>query len=438
MNIPKNNSSLKVIEGLLKEVKHNTLLRMITLAEKQLNPFNYHLSFEAKKRLKWLYVLYHEQNDNVTIAAKRIGITRQWLLVLKNKFEKGSRNPRVLEPKIKAPHDTSNRKRIPKETEKKIIEVRDMSRNVWGKEKIAVVMKRDHGIKVNPNTVNSYLHKHKRINPRISLKNQRAWRAKKARENPQAELRVKYRPPKEIKDLAPGALIEKDMKYVPKYTRNDLSKAGENFFNQHTELCSFTRIRAIEIEKDGTAKGSVESHIRSLSRFPFKIACENTDNGSENNAEFREQLQDENVFHFYSNVGTPTDNPRVERSHLTDELEFYQRGGLKKTFEEQREASLEWEHFYNFIRPHQVLGYLAPMEFYELWKENPEEAFVITRKYQTYLSKQRKRLASARRIKKREQIESLMKFIEAKLKDQKTAIKRSKLQLINCQLCSLA
>ena len=140
----------------------------------------------------------------------------------------------------------------------------------------------------------------------------------------------------------------------------------------------------------------------------------------------------------YSNIGTPTDNPRVERSHLTDELEFYQRGGLKKTFEEQRQALEEWEHFYNFKRPHQALGYLTPMEFYELWKEKPEAAYEITRKYQAYLKKQNIRLANARRIKRREQIEALMKFIDAKLEDKKQQIYRSKLQLINCQLCSLA
>jgi hypothetical protein len=175
-----------------------------------------------------------------------------------------------------------------------------------------------------------------------------------------------------------------------------------------------------------------------MKKFPFKVACENTDNGNENNKDYREQLQKENVFHFYSNIGTPTDNPRVERSHLTDEIEFYQRGGLKKSFEEQKEAIKEWEYFYNWKRPHQALGYLTPIEFYNLWKENPDEAYKITKKYQLYLSKQRKRLSSARRIKKEEQIGILMKFIDAKLKENKTQINRSKLQLINCQLCSLA
>lgn len=428
-------SSFKNIDELLQEVKSNNLMRMITIAEKQLNPFNYQLSFIAKKRLRWLYSLYHEQDGNVTVSAKKIGITRQWLSGLKFKFEKNGRDPRSLEPESKAPHNTDNRKRVSKKVEDKIIEIRDLSRNVWGKDKISAHLERNCSIKVNPNTVNSYLHKHKRISLKISLKNSVAWKAKIAREKQDVEFRVKYRPPKEIKDLAPGALVEKDMKYVPKYRQEAPGKAGENFFNQHTEICSFTRIRTMELAVDGGALGSAEAHRKSLRRFPFKVACENTDNGSENNGAFREQLQEDDVFHFYSNIGTPTDNPRVERSHLTDELEFYQRGGLKRSFEEQKEALAEWEHFYNFKRPHQALGYLTPMKFYELWKENPEASHAITKKYQAYLLKQRKRLANARRIKRKEQIENLMKFIDAKLKDQKTAINRSKLQLINCQLC---
>jgi len=438
MKTTKKEGYFKDKEDLLKQVKHNSLLRMITTAEKELNKFNYQLSFEAKKRLRWLYILYYEQNRNVTKTAKKIGISRPWLSYLKSVFEKGGKDPRKLEPETKAPHNRDNRKRISKDVEKKILKIRDDSKNIWGKVKIATTLKRDYQIEINPNTVNKYLHKNKRIDPKISLKNSKAWKAKVAREKMNIELRVKYRPPKEIKDYRPGALVEKDMKYVPKHKQEAPGKAGENFFNQHTEICSFTRIRSLELESNGHALESSESHKRSVKSFPFKVACLNTDNGSENNGYFREQLQKENVFHFYSNIGTPTDNPRVERSHLTDELEFYQRGGLKKTFEEQRQAIKEWEYFYNFKRPHQALGYLTPMEFYELWKENPNEAYSITKKYQAYLLKQKIRLANARKIKKKEQIEALMKFIDAKLKDRKSTIQRSKLQLINCQLCSVA
>ena len=91
-------------------------------------------------------------------------------------------------------------------------------------------------------------------------------------------------------------------------------------------------------------------------------------------------MQKGNVFHFYSNAGTPTDNPRVERSHLTDELEFYSKGGLRKTFEEQKIEIKKWEQFYNEKRPHQALGYLTPLEFYELWKKDTKATEKIVKK----------------------------------------------------------
>jgi transposase InsO family protein len=421
----------------LEDIKERNIHRMTNLAEKKLNPKHYYLSEAAKKRLHWLYVLYYEQGGNVMKAANKIGISRQWLSPLKNLFEKKGRDPRKLEPESKAPHSTKNRKRISKDVEDEILKIRNDSRNVWGKVKIAVALERDHQIKIDPNTVNKYLHKHKKIDPKISLKNTRAWQAKVARESPEAELVVRYRPPKAIKDLAPGALVEKDMKYVGKHTRTDFSKDASGFFSQHTEIDSFTRIRSTVLKRDASAKGSAEAHEESKKKFDFVTACMNTDNGSENKKEFRDALKKDTVFQFYSNKGTPTDNPRVERSHLTDDVEFYLKGGLKDTFEEQVVANSEWDRFYNWTRPHQALGYLTPIAFHELWKVDEKKAHSIVETYQKYLKKQSMRLASARRIKKKEQVEKLMEFIDVKI-NEKVGIKKAINSLIHCQLCSVA
>ncbi|MDO8572539.1 MAG: hypothetical protein Q7S11_02065 [bacterium] len=194
-----NNLKIPLRNDWLGEIKRRSLERMRNTAEKELNPNHYQLSSEAKKRLCWMYALYKEQGGNVTVAARNIGISRQWLSELKAVFEKHRKDPRSLEPESKAPKNTRNRKRISKEVEGKILEVRALSKNVWGKQKIAVVLLRDHHIVVAPNTVNKYLHKHKKIDPKISLKNERAWKAKLEREKPEAELFVRYRPPKAIR-----------------------------------------------------------------------------------------------------------------------------------------------------------------------------------------------------------------------------------------------
>ena len=429
----------KGLDALLKSVRNNSDDIMQALAIKKLNPNNYHLSKEAKKRLGWLYLLYHEKKGNIFKTSLKIGISRQWLSHLKQVFEKNNKDPRSLEPESKAPHNTDQRDRISEKTEKLIIEVRDESLNSWGKEKIAYVLKRDYDIKVNPNTVNKYLHKHKRICPKISLKNIKAFQDKKQRESEDILFKVKFRPPSIIKDYAPGALVEKDMKYLPKpRPKYDDGKHKENFWYQFTEIDSFTRIKTIEISDESDTVSAIEKHKEALKRFPFKVACENTDNGFENNNDFSKELKKEEVFHFYSNVGTPTDNPRVERSHLTDDLEFYNKNNISGDLETQRKKSKMWEYSYNFKRPHQALGYLTPMEFYELWKKNPEKAYAITEKWQKYLRKQSIRLAKARKIKKKEQIDSLMAFIDAKLDYKKEEVYEAKLQLINCQLCSVA
>lgn len=420
----------------LDDIKNNHLEHMKNAVERELNPKRYQLSNEARKRLYWIWIIYEECDDNVTKSAKKIGVSRQWLSGLKTLFENKGKDPRVLEPKSKAPINVKNRKRISKDTENIILKVRDSSKNIWGKEKVARVLLRDYKIKISPNTVNNYLHKHKRIDPKISLKNIKSWKAKKDRE--EAQLCARYRPPKQIKDYVPGALVEKDIKFVPIISPiMRQGKCGDAFWSQHTMIDSFTRIRTLELTKGSKSEDSVTAYRNSKDRLPFNIACENTDNGSENKYKFREELQKENVFQFYSNSGTPTDNPRVERSHLTDDLEFYQKGGLKKTFEEQKIALGAWEYFYNFIRPHQALGYLTPIEFHELWKADKEKALKIVAAYQKYLMKQKIRLAGARKIKRQDQIEKLMQFIDIKL-NKTIGIIKAKNQLINCQLCSVA
>ena len=426
------------VKGWIELVKTNSTNIMQTLAEKRLNPNNYHLSSDTKKRLRWLYLLYYDQRENTSAAARKAGISRQWLSHLKQIFEHNNKDPRCLEPESRAPNDTSNRNRISKEAEDLIIKIRDDSLNSWGKEKIARVLKRDYGIKVNHNTVNKYLHKHKRIDPKISLKNSRAFEDKKYRDSEDILLKVKFRPPSKLKDYAPGALVEKDMKYLVKPKQRHYGKHRDNYWYQFTETDSFTRIRTLEVSDEQDTAATIASHKEASKRFPFKVACENTDNGFENNNDFSKELKKENVFHFYSNRSTPTDNPRVERSHLTDDLEFYLKGNLFNDLRQQKEATRKWEDNYNFKRPHQALAYLTPMEFYALWKKNPEEAYAITEKWQKYSRKQRLRLVKARRIKKKEQINILMKFIDAKLKRNKQEVEDAKLQLIDCQLCSVA
>jgi len=265
----------------LNDIKSNVIKPMESKIEQVLNPFKYTLSNQARKRLKWIYVLFYECNNNVTKAANKIGISREWLSKLKTVFEKNNKCALSLEPESKVPHDTSNRQRIPKYVEDKIIKVRN-EYPCWGEEKINKILDGDYKIKTCKSTVNRYLHKHNKIDPLISARNKQAWLEKKEREEQkQVELKVKYRPPREIKDWKPGALIEKDMKLVPRvnFEAGHSKKIKDNFWFQHTFEDTFTRIRCLGLTKESYSKDTVKIYVYAKKKFPFKIASTNTDHG---------------------------------------------------------------------------------------------------------------------------------------------------------------
>ena len=382
---------------------------MQSKARQELDPNHYPLTDEAKKRLKWMYIIHFETDGKIAKAARKIGISRQWLSAIHSVWIKSGKDPCLLEPESKAPKNTDRRKRIEKDKEDKIIELR--KEHHWGKDKLTTVLNRDHDIKVGATTVNRYLGKHGLPDVKISERIKTAHKAK-------LEQKQKCRPPREIKDWKPGALVEKDMKFLLKtgqFVNWGKHKAKENFWYQHTVIDSFTRLRTIGLAEDPESKTAVAVREECEKRLPFAIACVNTDNGGENEKDFDDHLEKNKVVHFYSRSGTPTDNPRVERSHLTDEVEFYRHGNLCHNFEEQKKKNLEWEYIYNNVRPHQALGNLTPMEFYRLWKENPEKAYKIAEKWKNYLKKQQKRLANSRKMKNREKITKLMDQIDKKL-----------------------
>lgn len=392
-----------------KQLINKSIDTMQNRAENKLNPLKHPLSDEAKKRLKWIYIIHFECNKNISKAARRIGLSRTWLSQINSKWLKSDKDPRSLEPESKAPKNTNNRKRIDLETENKILEVRKEYH--WGKDKLETILDRDYGMQIGASTINRYLDKHGLLDIKISK------RIKTAHKN-KIEQKQKYRPPKEIKDYKPGALVEKDMKFIVKmgkFINPEKYKAKENFWYQHTVIDSFTRIRTIGLAENSESRTAVAVQEECEKRFPFPIACANTDNGSENEKDFDNYLENNKIVHFYSRSGTPTDNPRVERSHLTDEIEFYKQGNICKTFERQKQKIAGWEYRYNHVRPHQALGNLTPMEFYELWKANPDKAYEIAEKWKNYLKKQSKRLANSRKIKNRKKIAKLMEQIDKRL-----------------------
>lgn len=67
------------------------------------------------------------------------------------------------------------------------------------------------------------------------------------------------------------------------------------------------------------------------------------------------------VRHVYIKQRTPRLNGKVERSHGTDQEEFYQLTSFTDDVDLNRKL-VEWEDFYNYCRPHRSLRGKTPYE----------------------------------------------------------------------------
>jgi transposase len=104
---------------------------------------------------------------------------------------------------------------------------------------------------------------------------------------------------------------------------------------------------------------STPPHV--VKRFPFRIHTIRTDRGHEFQAQFHWHVEDQGMRHVYIKPRTPQLNGKVERSHRTDQEEFYQL--LTYTDDVNLNKKLaEWESFYNFSRPHGAFDGKSPYE----------------------------------------------------------------------------
>ena len=101
-----------------------------------------------------------------------------------------------------------------------------------------------------------------------------------------------------------------------------------------------------------------ESHI--IAKFPFRINTIRTDNRHEFQAKFHWHLEDIGIRHAYIKPRTPRLNDKVERSHGTDQREFYQLLTCEITPRAARECRDKVAHTIRYdLPPPALAGWLA-------------------------------------------------------------------------------
>jgi transposase InsO family protein len=155
----------------------------------------------------------------------------------------------------------------------------------------------------------------------------------------------------------PGHHVQVDVKFV------DLTApTGEKVRRfQYTAIDDATRIRALRVYSRHNQDNAIDFLDHVVRGFPFRICQIRTDNGHEFQARFHWHVEDLGIEHVYIKPCSPRLNGKVERSHRTDAVEFYQL--LSYTDDVDLGKKLEeWERFYNLARPHGAHGGKTPYE----------------------------------------------------------------------------
>lgn len=157
------------------------------------------------------------------------------------------------------------------------------------------------------------------------------------------------------KAKCPGELVQIDTKFLPKKKY------------QYTAIDVVSKWRYLKAYSKLTQENTIDFVERLLIEAKKKgitIKLIQTDNGHEFQEEFDNYLRSLNIRLQHTWIHTPDQNGVVERSHRTDEEEFYQETEIDYSDLEDINTKIKvWLEKYNTKRLHFSLNYLTPEEY---------------------------------------------------------------------------
>jgi len=169
----------------------------------------------------------------------------------------------------------------------------------------------------------------------------------------------------------PGELFEIDVKYVP-------GKVENRRYYQYTAIDTASRWRYLKIYEEQSNYHSIKFMEEIMKRFPYRIQVVKTDNGfvftnrytgtykrddlsPRQLHAFDKFLARNNIDHYLIDPGKPAQNGTVERSHRTDQEQFYDQNVFGNVSDLKRKIRI-WNNKYNNLM-HCGLGGKSPNKF---------------------------------------------------------------------------
>ena len=148
---------------------------------------------------------------------------------------------------------------------------------------------------------------------------------------------------------------------------------------QYTAVDDCTRYRVLRLYTCRTAVNTLNFLNCVIEEMPFPVQRVQTDRGREFFAvKVQERLKQYSIKFRPNKPGSPHLNGKVERLHQTDRAEFYATVDL--TDDNLDLLLTEWQHYYNWDRPHSAHHGKSPMEHYfQLSDDTPysDEAYEL-------------------------------------------------------------
>jgi len=309
---------------------------------------------KAKHRLKIIDWLRNHEGD-ISLASRHFGLDRKTIRSWRDKFNKVGMlalNDKSHKPKHLRQQTTSW------QIVDEIVKTRK-EYPAWSKWKIQVILKKKN-MNVSASTVGRILKRKRLIDKKVSHKRSRAAK------NP------KQRYPRGFRITSAGDMVQIDTKFV--------TLLGGRMIYQFTAIDVLTKRRVLRFYSSLLSKNGADFLKICLQKFPFTIKTIQTDNGKEFMKYFDKLCKESNLPHYYIEARHPKQNTYVENSHGSDEREFYQQGNVDKNIEAMNKSLEKWEYIWNYIRPHEALGYLTPDEYLnkiQITNLNPKEAIIL-------------------------------------------------------------
>lgn len=276
---------------------------------------------EIRKRLRWVQL--YEENGNAGIVCLRCGISRPTLRKWWRRYQELGLEG--LKEESRRPKTSPNRKVTPVHEQF----IADLRKRRLGHRRIQNELGRLHDLTLSTSTIHKVLERLKK--PHLNLK--RAFRKQF----------IRYSRP------TPGDRVQMDV-----------CKISPGIY-QYTAIDDCTRYKVLRLYKRRTANNTLEFLDAVIEEMPFAFQRIQTDRGREFFAtRFQERLLEWGIKFRPIKPASPHLNGKVERSQRTDLDEFYGAVDLRDPALDDRLS--EWQHYYNWDRPHSALNGKTPVE----------------------------------------------------------------------------